>query len=76
MTAHRKTKATATPSIPITNSASGSSGANARHAVMSAYIVSAPIALAATNTPLIAKKISTRFMKPIIHGVAYDLAIR
>lgn len=76
MTAHRKQKAAATPSIPIARSARGSSGANVRHATMSAYIVSAPIALAATNAPLIAKKISTRFMKPILHGVADDLAIR
>jgi hypothetical protein len=43
---------------------------------MSAYMTSAPIALAATNAPLIAKKISTRFMKPILHGVTHDLTIR
>ena len=76
MTAHRKPKAAATPSMPITSRASGSSGANVRHATISAYITSAPMALAVTNTPLIAKKISTRFMNPILHGVAHDLAIR
>jgi len=75
MTAHRKPKAAATPSIPIASNASGSSGANARHATMSAYIVSAPIALAATNAPLIARNIRTRFMNPILHGVADDIAI-
>jgi hypothetical protein len=76
MTAHRKPKAAAMPSIPIASNASGSSGANMRHATMSAYIISAPIALAATNAPLIARNIRTRFMKPILHGVAHDLAIR
>jgi hypothetical protein len=76
MTAHRKPKATAMPSMPITSSAIGSSGANLRHAMMSAYIVSAPMAFAPTNAPLIARKIITRFMKPILHGVTHDIAIR
>jgi hypothetical protein len=75
MTAHKKPKADAIPSIPITSSAIGSSSANVRHATMSAYITSAPIALAATNATLIVRNISTRFMKPILHGVADDLAI-
>ena len=76
MTAHRKAKAAAMPSMPIASSANGSSGAYMRHATISAYITSAPIAFAATNAPLIARNISTRFMKPILHGVADDLAIR
>lgn len=73
MSAHRNAKAAAMPTRPIANIASGSSGANLRHAITSEYITSAPIALAATNAQLIARNIKTRFIKQILHGVADDL---